>query len=164
MSATLTRTRRPALFMVAAFVAFVAAVSPLAAAGRAVVVVHPAKNAKLGKTILVNLHGHTLYQLSAEGGKKFICTDSKCLSVWHPLVVKSGVKPTGASRLATVKRPDGRIQVTFRGRPLYTFSGDMARGDANGEGFKDVGTWHAASLSASSSKAPAPSPSPYPYP
>ena len=85
MSATLTRTRRPALFMVAAFVAFVAAVSPLAAAGRAVVVVHPAKNAKLGKTILVNLHGHTLYQLSAEGGKKFICTDSKCLSVWHPI-------------------------------------------------------------------------------
>src|SRR5690349_22648080 len=150
MSATLTRTRRPALFMVTAFVAFMAVVSPLSAAGRTIVVVHSAKNAKLGKTILVNLSGRTLYSLSAEGGRKFICTDSKCLSVWHPLVVKSGMKPLGASKLATVKRPDGRTQVTFRGRPLYTFSGDMKRGDANGEGFKDVGTWHAASLSTSS--------------
>jgi predicted lipoprotein with Yx(FWY)xxD motif len=35
--------------------------------------------------------------------------------------------------------------VTFRGAPLYTFYLDHKRGDAGGEGFKDVGTWHAAS-------------------
>ena len=34
--------------------------------------------------------------------------------------------------------------MTFEGRPLYTFDGDSKKGDANGEGFKDVGTWHAA--------------------
>lgn len=44
-----------------------------------------------------------------------------------------------------MKRPDGRRQVTFRGLPLYTFDGDAKKGAANGEGFRDVGTWHAAS-------------------
>jgi predicted lipoprotein with Yx(FWY)xxD motif len=112
-------------------------------------VVSTAKNATLGKTVLVNLKGRTLYSLSVERKGKFICTDKTCLSFWHPLVVKAGVAPTGAKSLATVRRPDGRRQVTYRGGPLYTFSGDQRRGDAKGEGFKDVGVWHAATVGAS---------------
>ena len=27
--------------------------------------------------------------------------------------------------------------------PVYTFSGDSKKGEANGEGLKDVGVWHA---------------------
>ena len=99
--------------------------------------------ASLGKTVLTNNAGRTLYSLSAETNGRFICTGT-CLSTWHPLVVKAGTKPTGPAKLATIKRPDGRTQVTFPGRPLYTFGGDTKTGEANGEGFKDVGTWHAA--------------------
>ena len=120
-----------------------------ASTGTRVRVVSTAKNAALGKTILVNLKGRTLYSLSVERKGKFICTDKTCLSFWHPLVVKAGVTPTGAKSLATVRRQDGRRQVTYRGGPLYTFSGDTRRGDTKGEGFKDVGVWHAASASAS---------------
>ncbi len=40
-------------------------------------------------------------------------------------------------------------QVTYKGGPLYTFTGDHGRGDANGQGFKDVGVWHAAAVSGS---------------
>ena len=43
-----------------------------------------------------------------------------------------------------VRRPDGRTQVTYRGRPLYTFTEDTKPGDVKGNGFKDVGTWLAA--------------------
>jgi predicted lipoprotein with Yx(FWY)xxD motif len=43
-----------------------------------------------------------------------------------------------------VKRPEGDLQVTFRGRPLYTFGGDKKPGQVKGEGLKDVGVWHAA--------------------
>jgi predicted lipoprotein with Yx(FWY)xxD motif len=164
MSTTLTRVRFPAVIALAAFVVLAAAASSLSAAGRRTVVVRTTMNAKLGKTILVDLRGRTLYSLTAEGGRKFICTNGACLALWHPLVVHTGATPAGTSRLGTVKRPDGRVQVSYRGKPLYTFSGDRKRGDANGEGLKDVGIWHAASPKAAAAGTPAPAPAPYPYP
>jgi predicted lipoprotein with Yx(FWY)xxD motif len=163
MSATQTRGR---LLLAAGFLVTLAfAVTPAFSASRTAAVVKTAHNAKLGKTILVARNGHTLYDLSVERKGRFICTDKMCLSFWHPLVVAKGVKPTGTSRLATVRRPDGRRQVTYRGAPLYTFTGDKKRGDVNGEGFKDVGVWHAAALAGSSSSSPPPSGGTYPsYP
>lgn len=98
----------------------------------------------LGHTVLTNNQGLTLYSLSAEKHGRFICTGS-CLSTWIPLLVRPGVKPTGPVTLGTIKRPNGKRQVTFKGKPLYAFDGDSRKGEANGEGFKDVGTWHAAS-------------------
>src|SRR4051794_29008066 len=59
----------------------------------------------LGKTVLVNRAGMTLYSLSAETDGRFICTGS-CVSVWHPLVIRHGQKPTGHSGLGTIRRPD----------------------------------------------------------
>ena len=136
--------------LVAALVAMAVAGSALgASAGQSARVVSTAKNASIGATVLVNLKGRTLYSLSVERKGKFICTDKTCLSFWHPLVVKAGVTPTGAKSLGTVRRPDGRRQVTYRGGPLYTFSGDQRRSDAKGEGFKDIGVWHAATVGAS---------------
>lgn len=106
-------------------------------------VAQEAANATLGKTVLTTTKGRTLYSLSIEVNGKFICTGS-CLSVWHPLTVPAGVKPTGPVKLGTIVRPEGGIQVTYRGRPLYRFDNDTKAGQANGEGIKDVGTWHAA--------------------
>jgi predicted lipoprotein with Yx(FWY)xxD motif len=107
-------------------------------------VVAEAQNSTLNRTILTTTKGRTLYSLSVEKNGKFICTGS-CLSVWHPLVVRAGVMPTGPVKLGTIARPDGGgMQVTFKGRPLYRFGGDAKAGDVNGEGIKDVGTWHAA--------------------
>lgn len=120
-----------------------------------------AQSASLGKTILTTVKGRTLYSLSAESNGRFVCTGS-CLSTWRPLLVPKGVKPKGPVRLGTVERPDGRVQVSFKGRPLYSFAGDSKVGDVNGEGIKDVGTWHVA---ATGRLAPAPQPQPEPpYP
>lgn len=132
--------------------------------------------ASLGKTVLTNNAGRTLYSLSVEKHGHFICTGS-CLASWKPLVVPAGTKPTGPVQLGTVKRPDGRTQVTYKGRPLYAFKGDSKPGEANGEGIKDVGTWHSATLASSSAAPesppshepspptnPTPPPSPYPSP
>jgi len=139
-------SHRPRQLTVAAFaiVAVLAAVglfSSLAAARTTKRVVK--EGHALGHTVLTANNGLTLYSLSVEKHGNFICTGS-CLADWHPLIVAAGVKPTGPVALGTVKRPDGRRQVTFEGRPLYTFDADSQRGDANGEGIKDVGTWHAA--------------------
>jgi predicted lipoprotein with Yx(FWY)xxD motif len=125
-----------------------------------------AENATLGKTVLTTTKGRTLYSLSVEKNGKFICTAS-CLSVWHPLTVPAGVRPTGPVKLGTVMRPEGGTQVTYKGRPLYRFGGDTKAGQANGEGIKDVGTWHAASAPRKAAEpAPQPQPqpeNPYPY-
>lgn len=105
-------------------------------------VVNVGHSPSVGKVLTAN-NGLTLYSLSAEKHGTFICTGS-CLKTWFPLIVAAGVKPTGPVPLGTIKRPDGRHQVTFNGKPLYTFDGDSKRGDANGDGIKDVGTWHPA--------------------
>jgi predicted lipoprotein with Yx(FWY)xxD motif len=110
-------------------------------------VVATAPNETLGKTVLTNLKGRTLYSLSVEKNGKFICTAS-CLSIWHPLMVPAGVRPSGPVKLGTIVRPDTKvIQVTYKGKPLYRFGGDTKAGDDRGEGIKDVGTWHAATTS-----------------
>jgi predicted lipoprotein with Yx(FWY)xxD motif len=127
-------------------------------------VVKTAKNKTLHRTILVNRSGRSLYSLSAERRGRFICTDSACLSLWKPLTIAKGTKPTGARRLSIVKRPDGRMQVAYKGGPLYTFTGDHKRGDVKGNGFKDVGIWRVAVVGAAASSPSPPSGGTYPYP
>ena len=109
--------------------------------------VSTAHNKALGRTILVNSRGRSLYSLSVERHGRFICKTSTCLSLWTPLTVRKGTKPTGVAGLGTVKRPDGKVQVAYRRAPLYTFSLDRKRGDVKGNGFKDVGVWRVVVLS-----------------
>ena len=118
-----------------------------ASAGQATkVVAKQAQNATLGKTVLTTTKGRTLYSLSAETKGRFICT-ATCLSTWHPLLLPAGTKPKGPVKLGTIQRPEGTVQVTYRGLPLYTFAADKKRGQVKGDGLKDVGTWHPASVS-----------------
>jgi predicted lipoprotein with Yx(FWY)xxD motif len=129
------------------------------------VVAKEVESGTLGKTVLATTRGHTLYSLSAEKNGRFICTGS-CFSNWRPLLVPANAKPTGPVKLGTIERPEGKTQVTYKGRPLYSFVGDSKPGEANGEGIKDVGTWHAVTLATNppqpSEPKPAPEP-PYPY-
>jgi predicted lipoprotein with Yx(FWY)xxD motif len=150
--------------LTAALVAVFAAQSGTAMSTSKQLVVRTANNSTLHTKVLVNRMGLTLYSLSVEQRGRFICTDQSCLSLWKPLVVPKGTTPTGALHLGTVRRPDGRIQVSYRGRPVYTFTEDRKAGDVKGNGFKDVGVWRPASPGSGGSAAP-PMPSPYPgYP
>jgi len=166
-----TATLSRGLLLAAAFAAGLAAafyaVSANGADGTRVVMT--AKNRALGKTILVNRQGLTLYSLSVERHGRFICKNAACFSIWKPLVVAKGTKPTGVSGLGTVKRPDGRIQVSYHGGPLYRFVQDRKRGDIKGNGLKDVGIWHvvvvgrATGTTSTSTSTPTTTPT-YPYP
>jgi len=165
MSRSLLRSRLLAVAVLAVLAATLAAtvLATTGSAARNVSAVKVVKNPKLGKQVLVTRRGFTLYSLSAETHGRFICTDKTCLSAWTPLAVPAGTKPTGAAKLATIRRPDGRTQVTYRGLPLYSFSGDRKPGDTNGNGFKDVGTWGVATLTAAKSPPPASSSPPGGY-
>jgi predicted lipoprotein with Yx(FWY)xxD motif len=130
---------RRLLPLVAVTVAVLAAAAPAATRLR----VSTAQNATLDKRILVTTSGRTLYSLSAETNGRFICTGG-CLVTWPPLILKRGARPVGVRGLGAVKRPDGRRQVTYKGKPLYRFASDARKGDVNGEGFRDVGVWRVA--------------------
>ena len=150
--------------LAAALVAVFAAQSGAATSTSKQQVVRTVNNAMLHTKVLVNRKGMTLYSLSVEKRGRFICTDQSCLSLWIPLVVPKGTTPTGAVHLGTVRRPDGRIQVSYRGLPVYTFAQDRKPGDVKGNGFKDVGVWRPASPGSGMSAAP-PASNPYPgYP
>jgi predicted lipoprotein with Yx(FWY)xxD motif len=136
------RARNISLLALVAILVVSAVAVPLAFAGGSKTVAGEATAKSLHKTVLTNTKGLTLYSLSVEKNGKFICTGS-CLKSWPPLLVSAGTKPTGPVKLGTIKRPEGKTQVTFKGMPVYTFSGDSKKGEANGEGIKDVGVWHA---------------------
>jgi predicted lipoprotein with Yx(FWY)xxD motif len=93
--------------------------------------------------ILVNNKGFTLYRLSTDSKNKSNCTGS-CVSVWPPLLASGSSMPgggAGVSGLGTIKVAGGE-QVTYNGMPLYTFTGDSAAGQTNGQNVKDQwGTW-----------------------
>jgi predicted lipoprotein with Yx(FWY)xxD motif len=94
--------------------------------------------------VLDTAQGFTLYHLTTEKNGKIQCTAS-CAKTWPPVLVTGGNIPAAASSLrgkvSTVKRPDGGVQVTYDGLPLYTYSGDTAAGEANGQGVQ--GVWFA---------------------
>jgi predicted lipoprotein with Yx(FWY)xxD motif len=136
------RTRSLTALALAVALAISAVAVPVALAGSSKTVAGEASAPSLHKTVLTNTKGFTLYTLSGEKNGKFICTGS-CTRTWPPLLVAAGTTPKGPVALSTIKRPEGKTQVTFKGAPVYTFSGDSKKGEANGEGIKDVGVWHA---------------------
>jgi len=95
--------------------------------------------------------GRSLYTLSFDPKGKATCL-GPCSGVWPPLLTSShavagtGVSPAG---LGTVRRPDGSIQVSYHGHPLYFFAFDLGAGApsglTNGEYFIDppaTGVWY----------------------
>lgn len=135
----------------------------LAAAGASVAVaattashgtVNSVTSAKYG-ALLATANGRTLYHMTAEKHGKIACTGA-CATFWPPLVVKAGVKPTAGSgvkqsKLGTVKRPDGSIQVTYNGYALYRFANDKKRGDVKGQGVEHI--WFAVTSAGKLAKA-----------
>ena len=136
------RARLASALVLIAILAISAVAVPLALARGSKTVAGEAKAPSLHKTVLTDTKGLTLYTLTGEVNGKFICTGT-CLKAWPPLLVSAGTKPKGPVKLGTIRRPEGKTQVTYKGMPVYTFSGDSKKGEANGEGLKDVGVWHA---------------------
>jgi predicted lipoprotein with Yx(FWY)xxD motif len=51
-------------------------------------------------------------------------------------------------KLATITRSDGSTQATYNGHPLYTYAGDTAPGQNNGNGLNaNGGIWHEVTVS-----------------
>jgi predicted lipoprotein with Yx(FWY)xxD motif len=130
-----------------------------------------APNSMLGKQIVVDAQGRTLYALSPETTHRLLCKSTECLTVWKPLTVHSSktmltAGPGVHGRLSILHRAKGVLQVTLGGLPLYHYAGDSTRGEANGEHIHSFGgTWHVISATGNTGSPPtAPSPPTEPTP
>src|SRR3990172_620194 len=92
-------------------------------------------------SILIDARGLTLYAFTQDSPGTSTC-QAGCVEFWPPLLI-SGSPSAGdgiqASLLGTITRSDGGSQVTYAGRPLYTFAQDNAPGELNGQG--SGGVW-----------------------
>jgi predicted lipoprotein with Yx(FWY)xxD motif len=102
-------------------------------------------SSSLGR-ILVDRHGGTLYNFTKDSRDKDTCVPTRgCTGLWPPFtttgkpIAGQGVK---ASLLGTIKLPHGVEQVTYDGRPLYTYDGD-ATGSAYVGAHQFGGYWYA---------------------
>lgn len=98
-------------------------------------VVKAASGGQFGK-ILRTTSGSALYTYSMDTKNHSEVTGA-LLAAWPPLVVPAGAKPAGNSvaGLGVIKRTNGQEQVTYRGKPLYTFVKDMGN-QVTGQGIK----------------------------
>jgi predicted lipoprotein with Yx(FWY)xxD motif len=121
----------------------------------------------LGKTklglILVNSKRHTLYMFAKDKNGKSSCSGS-CAKFWPPALqagkptAGSGVK---ASLLATTRRSNGSLQLTYNKHPLYSFVLDKKAGQTNGEGNVAFGAkWYAVSAKGTAVVKASPTPTP----
>lgn len=68
--------------------------------------------------------------------------EGPCSLSWPPMLVETGTKAPNAD-FGTVKREDGKLQWTYKGRALYRWVNDKKPGDTDGDGFRK-GLWHLA--------------------
>jgi predicted lipoprotein with Yx(FWY)xxD motif len=92
-----------------------------------------------GTKVLVDSQGRSLYTADVEQNGQIHCTGA-CTSIWMPVAASAGEAKSASSDLdldlGVVGRPDGGKQLTFKGRPLYSFTEENS-GQLNGDGVMD---------------------------
>jgi predicted lipoprotein with Yx(FWY)xxD motif len=92
--------------------------------------------------ILATPSGYTLYDFTPDTSTSSACTSGICVRLWPPLIA-TGAPNVGRgldkSLVGTVRRPNGQLQVTYGGHPLYTWIGDGHPGMVTGQALLNVG-------------------------
>ena len=95
-----------------------------------------------GVTVLTNAKGLTLYWFAPDTATSSACYGT-CAAYWPPVTGPVIPGPGVTGKLATIKRSGGSVQATYDGHPLYTYIGDSATGQANGNDINlNGGLWH----------------------
>jgi predicted lipoprotein with Yx(FWY)xxD motif len=80
--------------------------------------------------VLFDGKGFVLYAFTKDPRGKSVCSGG-CATAWPPFIVKAQAtagKGVQSRLIGTTRRADGRIQLTYAGRPLYYYVGDRSPG------------------------------------
>lgn len=112
--------------------------------------------AQLG-TVVIDGLGRTLYRFEQDTTQPptSTCVD-RCATTWPPVLAEPGtplvVEGVAQDAIGTVTRPDGGVQITIAGRPVYRYSADPAPGATDGHGVDDA--WFAVTPEGARAEAP----------
>src|SRR2546426_3260564 len=88
------------------------------------------------ETVLTNAQGKTLYYFTADSATQS-AVSGNLAQIWHAQLFTGSGGPTSSTSLTgklSVQTDVNGNQIEYNGHPLYTFSGDRAPGQTNGEG------------------------------
>ena len=96
-------------------------------------------NSKYGM-ILTDGSGRSLYFFVNDKDTVTSACNGGCAALWpafyaDSLTIGTGLNPNDFDKIT---RSDSSLQITYKGWPLYYYSGDTSPGDVNGEGFKGI--------------------------
>jgi predicted lipoprotein with Yx(FWY)xxD motif len=95
-----------------------------------------------GTTVLTNAKGFTLYSFAPDTPTVSKCYGS-CAAYWPPVTGTAPASSGLPGAVGTITRTGGARQLTYNGHPLYTYIGDSAPGQANGNNLNlNGGLWH----------------------
>jgi predicted lipoprotein with Yx(FWY)xxD motif len=101
------------------------------------------KSSRFGK-VLFDGRGFVLYAFTRDQ-RRSVCYGA-CAKAWPPYFAPKGTLRVGPgvkrSLLGTVRRKNGKLQVTYAGRPLYYYVGDTRAGQILCQNVVEYGgTW-----------------------
>ena len=91
--------------------------------------------------ILFDGRGFALYAFTRDPRGRSACSGA-CATAWPPYLVQRRARAAvGVKRslLGTTRRADGRLQVTYAGRPLYYYIGDRRSGQVSCQNVNEFG-------------------------
>jgi predicted lipoprotein with Yx(FWY)xxD motif len=93
--------------------------------------------------VLTTADGMTIYGFTNDADGTSTC-EGGCADSWPPVLVDGDTLPAGldADVFSVIERSDETYQLKAGDWPLYTFAGDSASGDTNGQG--TGGVWFVA--------------------
>jgi predicted lipoprotein with Yx(FWY)xxD motif len=95
-----------------------------------------------GVTVLTDAEGYTLYWFGPDTAGWSACQGG-CARNWPPVAGPAAWGAGVTGTIGAIARPDGSLQVTYDGHPLYTTTADTGPGQAKGDGvWSHGGEWH----------------------
>ena len=82
-----------------------------------------AKHSDIGR-VLFDANGQVVYVFEIDRKNRSNCTRADCVKAWPPVLTReppSADAGVNEGLLGTIRRSDGKLQVTYNGRPLYFY-------------------------------------------
>jgi predicted lipoprotein with Yx(FWY)xxD motif len=93
-----------------------------------------------GEALLANSFNKTLYVFDVDQGKATSACNGGCSEIWPPYILSAAESAAVKAPFGVVQRTSQQPQLTFNGRPVYTYAFDREAGDDQGNGLGNV--WH----------------------